>query len=98
MDIQFIYGVFDKTANTYLYISTASCDAVAKRNFYSTARLDPRSAVATYPNDFSLFALGEFNLRTGVISAFEAPNLLCPNAIPPEVVQGAMSKLDPAQL
>lgn len=67
-----IYAIFDRKAQTY-EMSTLPLfrnDELAKRGFRSAFQAKALGGlIQDYPEDFELFALGEFDQATGVILA-----------------------------
>lgn len=60
-----MYSIFDHKVQSYGVPFAAINDIGAQRS-YARLRSDPESLVFTYPNDFSLNYLGEFDDSTGV--------------------------------
>lgn len=67
-----IYSIFDRAAHTYGSLIVQNNDDLCKRNI-KTALLSGAfdKQILTYPEDFELFTLGEFDLENGKISPVE---------------------------
>lgn len=70
-----IYSVFDTKSKLYSMPHFQPSDGVAIRDF-STACQDEKTKLNQYPSDFSLYAVGKFNVETGEIEACN-PEQLC---------------------
>lgn len=68
----FCYSVFDRKANCYNTPFFCLTDGVAVRNFQDLV-LDSRSSVSRYPEDFSLYKVGEFVEANGLLVSFPTP-------------------------
>ena len=70
-----IYSIKD-AKSTFMPCTVDVNDATAVRNFEHAVR-QPDSILASHPNDFALFKLGEYDNESGVISPLFPPQLLC---------------------
>lgn len=70
-----IYAIKD-AKSTFMPCTVDVNDATAVRNFEHAVR-QPDSILASHPNDFALFKLGEYDNESGVISPLFPPKLLC---------------------
>lgn len=70
-----IYAIKD-AKSTFMPCTVDVNDATAVRNFEHAVR-QPDSLLASHPNDFALFKLGEYDNESGVISPLFPPKLLC---------------------
>lgn len=69
-----LYSIKD-AKSCYMPCTPDRNDACAVRNFEHAVR-QPDSLLASHPNDYSLFRVGQFDDETGVVVP-EAPVLLC---------------------
>lgn len=66
--IKKLYTVFDKKANNGLAIFESNNDLVAIRDFsHIVANKTENNMIATYPDDYCLKYLGQYDTETGVI-------------------------------
>jgi hypothetical protein len=85
-----MYSVYDTKSELFSSPHFLQSDGVAVRSF-STACDDPKTQLAMYPEDFSLYCVGTFNIESGNISPIQ-PKQLCNAAefvskpVAPEVV------------
>lgn len=70
-----LYAIKD-AKSTFMPCTVDVNDATAVRNFEHAVR-QPDSILASHPNDFALFKLGEYDNESGVISPLFPPKLLC---------------------
>lgn len=70
-----IYAIKD-AKSTFMPCTVDVNDATAVRNFEHAVR-QPDSILASHPNDFALFKVGEYDNESGVISPVFPPMLLC---------------------
>lgn len=68
--MQNVYSIFDLKGSTYegLYTFVSDTDAV---RFFDSVTLRPDTKFFSYPEDFALVCLGDFDDRTGTFSACE---------------------------
>ena len=64
----FVFSVFDSKAAAFNPPFCAPSYGVAERNFH-TEVTSADSMVAKYPEDYSLFVIGDFDTDTGVLTA-----------------------------
>lgn len=69
----FCYSIYDRKANCYNTPFFSQTDGVAVRNFQDLVS-DTRSTVYRYPDDFSLYKVGEFNETSGALIPLDAPS------------------------
>lgn len=69
-----IYAIKD-AKSTFMPCTVDVNDATAIRNF-EHAVFQPDSLLASHPNDFALFKVGEYDNETGVISPMFPPQQL----------------------
>lgn len=62
-----LYSVYDRKSEAYSPPQTIVNDGVAIRMFNESCKSDPDSMWSKYYEDFSLFCLGEFDEKTGMI-------------------------------
>lgn len=62
------YAILDLKSQTYNQPYFLSGDGVAMRQLHMIAN-DPESMVSKYPNDYRLFRVGTFNIKTGEIAS-----------------------------
>ncbi|QCQ85112.1 nonstructural protein [Blackfly microvirus SF02] len=67
-----IFSVWDSKSKTFSQPFYAMTVGVATRNFTDLVN-DPQTQVNKYPDDFTLFELGEFEDSTGKISSENGP-------------------------
>lgn len=71
-----ITAVKDKKQNAFNFgIVAEDSNIQALRNF-EQACLDKRSILSMYPEDFTLYQLGEFETTTGKIKMFKEPGII----------------------
>lgn len=70
-----IVAVRDLKASAFVHPHLQVSDGVAVRAF-SDAVLDKNSAVSAHPQDYQLFHCGDFDDRTGIVTAALTPELL----------------------
>lgn len=70
-----LYAIKD-AKSTFMPCTVDVNDATAIRNFEHAVR-QPDSILASHPNDFALFKVGEYDNESGVISPVFPPMLLC---------------------
>lgn len=70
-----IYAIKD-AKSTFMPCTVDVNDATAVRNFEHAVR-QPDSILASHPNDFALFKVGEYDNESGVIAPVFPPKLLC---------------------
>jgi hypothetical protein len=70
-----IYAIKD-AKSTYMPCTVDVNDATAIRNFEHAVR-QPDSLLASHPNDFAFFKVGEYDNESGVISPVFPPMQLC---------------------
>lgn len=63
-----IYSVFDGKAQTFSPPFVAKTDAEAIRILESVV-IDERTTIGKYPDDYTLFAVGEWNEDSGIMSS-----------------------------
>lgn len=66
---QRMFAVYDSKAKTYCVPFFVPAVVIALRAFQGEAN-NPASQLSAYPQDFTLFELGEFNDSTGVVVAY----------------------------
>lgn len=71
----YIYSVYDKAVNAYMQPFYARSAGEAIRSFTELAN-DPKTNVAKYPSDYTLFALGEFDDNSGAFAGVEPRRLV----------------------
>lgn len=68
---QKIYTVYDVKSETYTAPSLNPARGQAIRSFQDAVN-DPKGGVlASHPEDFTLFELGDFDIKTGLIELYE---------------------------
>jgi len=67
--IQQAFAVFDSKAKVFFVPFFCPSVAVATRAF-GTAANDPQTQISKYPEDFTLFQIGEFNDEDGSLRPF----------------------------
>lgn len=68
-----IYSLFDKKAMNYGPVMAFPNDVTAIRAI-EMDMVSSKSVVASYPHDFALMCLGEYDDSTGALSAFPCPS------------------------
>lgn len=78
MSVLRLYSVFDIGAQAYLRPFWSDYKVNAQRSFRSLVNQkdDRDNMVANHPDQFTLFELGEFDVRTGVFSSHVTPQTL----------------------
>jgi len=66
----FLYTVHDSASKSYLPPFTSPSERDAKLSF-ETAANDPQTNICKYPADFTLIQIGEFDVRSGKLTATE---------------------------
>lgn len=70
-----IYAIKD-AKSTFMPCTVDVNDATAIRNFEHAVR-QPDSILASHPNDFALYVVGDYNNETGKILPVYPPRQLC---------------------
>lgn len=65
--IHLIYTIYDSKAQTYTLPFYMTTDAMAKRQFSNWAN-DPNHTFGKNPEDYTLFAAGQYDDETGTIT------------------------------
>lgn len=73
MDNLKIYAIKDKKAEAYLQPFTTTKDGLAIRMIQ--ASMEQENNLSKYPEDFSLYQIGEFNENTGKVEGLK--DILC---------------------
>jgi len=70
-----LYSLFDAGAQAYLRPFWSDFKVNAQRSFRQLVNQkdQPDNMVANHPDQFTLFELGEFDVRTGVFSSHSLP-------------------------
>lgn len=68
--IQRIFAIYDSKARSFLQPFYAPEIAVAQRHF-RTAANDAATQICQYPEDFTLFYIGEYDDQSGVITPLD---------------------------
>lgn len=66
-----MFSVYDSKAESYMMPFTAQSRGSAVRSF-TEASNDPQSPCCKHPSDYTLFAVGEFDELTGVLTPYKA--------------------------
>lgn len=69
-----LYAIKDAKTG-FMSVTTEQNKQAAIRNFYHACK-NSESLLHTFPNDFSLFCLGDYETDTGVITPLACPCLL----------------------
>lgn len=70
-----LYAIKD-SKSTFMPCTVDVNDATAVRNFEHAVR-QPDSLLASHPNDFALYIVGEYDNQTGEIFPVNPPRQLC---------------------
>lgn len=70
-----MYSVYDSKAAAYNQPFYAPAHGAAIRNITTLAN-DGKSLISTYPGDYTLFAIGEFDELTGKLESYATPQSL----------------------
>lgn len=70
------YSVMDVKSKLFARPHFQQTDGVAIRSF-SQACEDDSTELNKYPEDFSLYHVGEFDIETGVLKPLERPKQIC---------------------
>ena len=73
-----LYSVFDSGSQSYLRPFWGDYKVNAQRSFRGLVNQkdDPQNNIAMYPDQFTLFELGVFDMRTGVFTSHPIPQTL----------------------
>lgn len=71
-----VFSIFDSKAVAYLPPFACPERGMAQRTF-SDAVADSKHSFGIHPEDYTLFEIGFFDDNSGVISAHNAPELVC---------------------
>ncbi len=77
-----MYSVFDKVSKVFQFPCAVENDEAAIRGFADLA------GSYKFFSDLELYCVGSFNLETGVITAFDVPDLVCSGSQFPVVKDG----------
>lgn len=70
--IKFIYSVYDSKARTFSNPFVSMRQEMAIRDFTQAAR-DPQSQISNFPEDYTLFEMGEFDDEIGTFNTHSQP-------------------------
>lgn len=70
-----VFSVYDSAAGLFLQPFVAQTIEVAIREFRAACNT-PQHQFAKYPEDYTLFHVGEFNAETGLLTPLTAPHTL----------------------
>lgn len=70
-----LFTVFDSAAGVFMSTFEARTIEEASRMFRVTVN-NPESQLHKFPEDYTLFCVGEFSIETGLIKAYETPKSL----------------------
>lgn len=70
-----VYSIFDDKANCFSFPHFNNTNAQAIRAFGDLVA-NPKTPVASHPEDYSLYQLGEMDDETGRLTSLPAPALL----------------------
>lgn len=73
--MQKVYSILDRVSRIYGPLFLCSTDEEAVRVVKQTV-VSGQSCLSDFPNDFSLYRVGAFNLSAGVLSAVPVPVLV----------------------
>ena len=71
-----IYGVYDKKAEAFDFIFTEDNDDTAVRPVYNLLQRGD-SKYLSFPDDFAIYKLASFNVRTGNIYSKDMKSIVC---------------------
>lgn len=86
-----LFAVRDLKADSFGAPISVATKGLALRSFQDVC-LDARSEIAKYPEDYSLFELGDYDPNSGVIVSHQAPKHIV-SAV--SVIQAAQARLEP---
>ena len=74
MSTQKLYQIYDSKSETYTAPTVNPARGQAIRSFSDAvnSKDQNRSVISDHPADFTLFEIGDFDIRSGVISLYEA--------------------------
>jgi len=67
-----MYTVLDFAAKVYLPPFCVPSERDAKHQF-ENAVLDPQTSISKYPADYTLYQIGEFDQRSGILTKLDLP-------------------------
>lgn len=73
--IQLVFAVFDGATKAYMQPFFCNTIEEAMRSFRTICN-DPSTTLNQYPGDYTLFQLGEYDQKTGVITSLPTPHSL----------------------
>lgn len=80
-----LYAIRDVKADAFSAVHPCATEGVAKRSF-AEACFDSKTDLAKYPEDYTLYQIGEFDATSGEILGLPTPKFLC-SAV--EVIQSS---------
>lgn len=73
---QQLFSVYDAAAKMFLEPFDARTIEEAMRRFRATVNHPEKSLISKYPEDYTLFHVGEFDQETGVLRPLDTPHSL----------------------
>lgn len=70
----YLYSIYDKKSGLMSPLFSAENDFIARRAFFRSAG---SGDLAVFPEDFDLYKVGEFDLRSGQLKDFAPSEFVC---------------------
>lgn len=74
--IKLFFAVYDSAAKVFMDPFMARTTEEALRRFRATVNHPEAGSIAEFPEDYTLFQIGEYDLETGLIRGLETPHSL----------------------
>lgn len=76
MDKKILINIYDQKAKRFGFIQTHDHLIDAQRTLNHMIAADPKSPIARYPQDFSMFQVGTMDISTGIPTPIDPPHLV----------------------
>ena len=76
MSLAKMYSVFDKKADLFANPFVEKTDGTAVRAITDLIRQQPNSPFAQYSQDYTLYSVGEFDERSGLVAGLAAEKVI----------------------
>jgi hypothetical protein len=71
-----IYSIYDKAAEAFITPFFMQNDGLAIRAFQDNVNAEDENNISKHPEQFTLYKIGEYDDKAGVIAAQEQPSML----------------------
>jgi len=70
--MQKLYFIYDSKSETYTAPTVNPARGQAMRSFSDAVNTNEKNILAQHPEDFTLFEIGDFDPKTGIIKLYDA--------------------------